>query len=267
MRRNFFFNFTVDKVRNICTDTTGLCIYFNVVETLVMAGNISLNMSPYRSTEKRASSLGRPPPAFPIQFPMLVPASPRAVACFPAVCTRKRRGDGRHVCAMRIGIGVSLFRGGSDVLFHPRRRQSCRTAKTYHTIVSKFANSPISLVLFHFPCKFSLSLSLLSIFLYPYLMMCPSPPTVLMYLSLFILSLVRLSQLSFSLLLFFFVFNFTSSTTHRRDFISRFYLCEKVPWYAPANFSVQFTRPTGRRRVKRALCRLRLSGRTKTILK
>jgi len=30
------------------------------------------------------------------------------------------------------------------VLFHPRRRQSSRTAKTYHTIVSKFAHSPIS---------------------------------------------------------------------------------------------------------------------------
>lgn len=45
---------------------------------------------------------------------------------------------------MRTGIGVSLFRGGSDVLFHPRQRQSCRTAKTYHTIVSKFAHSLIS---------------------------------------------------------------------------------------------------------------------------
>lgn len=39
---------------------------------------------------------------------------------------------------------MSLFRGGSDVLFHPRQRQSCRTAKTYHTIVSKFAHSLIS---------------------------------------------------------------------------------------------------------------------------
>lgn len=74
---------------------------------------------------------------------------PRARDRSLTVYTRKRRGDGKHVCAMRTGIGVSLFRGGSDVLFHPRRRQSCRTAKTYHTIVSKFAHSLISRSFFH----------------------------------------------------------------------------------------------------------------------
>lgn len=61
----------------------------------------------------------------------------------PVVCTRKRRGGGRYVCAMRTGTRASLFRGGSDVLSHPQRRQSSRTAKTYHTIVSKFVHSLI----------------------------------------------------------------------------------------------------------------------------
>lgn len=44
---------------------------------------------------------------------------------------------------MRTGTRASLFRGGSDVLSHPQRRQSSRTAKTYHTIVSKFVHSLI----------------------------------------------------------------------------------------------------------------------------
>lgn len=155
-------------------------------------------MSLYRSPEKRASSLRRPPPAF---RPYSSPCSfypPHVIARSPAVCTRKRRGDGRHVCAMRTRIGVSLFRGGSDVLFHPRRRQSCRTAKTYHTIVSKFANSPISLVLFHLPAKFSLSLSF-SLFFSPSLM--TRPPTILIYLSLFYLVLFNFLQ--FPLFLFY----------------------------------------------------------------
>jgi len=115
------------------------------------------------------SSASSNPPSAPVVQPTFIPC---ARARSPAVCTRKRRGDGKHVCAMRTGIGVSLFRGGSDVLFHPRRRQSCRTAKTYHTIVSKFAHSlisrsflrclffsPFSFAVFHSgsPAAFSLS--------------------------------------------------------------------------------------------------------------
>lgn len=97
------------------------------------------NRHVHLSVLRRVSSLGRPPST----LHPLSSCSPRSTPR-PAVCTRKRRGDGEHVCAMRTGIGVSLFRGGSDVLFHPQRRQSCRTTKTYHTIVSKFAHLLIS---------------------------------------------------------------------------------------------------------------------------
>lgn len=57
-----------------------------------------------------------------------------------------------------------------------------------------------------------------------------------------------------------------SSTTHRRDFISRFYPCEKAPWYAPAKFPVRYTRSTGRRRVKRTSCHLRLAEQFQKII-
>lgn len=121
------------------------------------------------------------------------------------VCTRKRRGDGKHVCAMRTGIGVSLFRGGSDVLFHPRRRQSCRTAKTYHTIVSKFAHSLISLA--------HSSLSSRSSFSLCRLLRCPRRLFTSLYLGLL--------PYRFLLLVLYVFFYFASFTIHRRDFISR----------------------------------------------
>lgn len=102
----------------------------------------------YQSWEEPHPFVGFQPPS--IRSRRAAHVQPRARAHSPAVCTRKRRGDEKHVCAMRTGIGVSLFRGGSDVLFHPRRRQSCRTAKTYHTIVSKFTHSLISRSFFRY---------------------------------------------------------------------------------------------------------------------
>lgn len=71
---------------------------------------------------------------------------------------------------MRTGTRASLFRGGSDVLSHPQRRQSSRTAKTYHTIVSKFVHSlifvhsslAISLLFLYIIRLLSLVMSLLS---------------------------------------------------------------------------------------------------------
>jgi len=104
--------------------------------------------STYQSWEEPHPFVGFQPPS--IRSRRAAHVQPRARAHSPAVCTRKRRGDGKHVCAMRTGIGVSLFRGGSDVLFHPRQRQSCRTAKTYHTIVSKFTHSLISRSFFRY---------------------------------------------------------------------------------------------------------------------
>lgn len=139
------------------------------------------------------------------------------------VCTRKRRGDGKHVCAMRTGIGVSLFRGGSDVLFHPRRRQSCRTAKTYHTIVSKFAHSLISLALIPLFPRSSFSLCRL--------LRCPRRLFTSLYLVLFYLTAS------------FYSFSTSSSTSRLLLFIvailSLVHLVSgRVSWYAPAKFSV-----------------------------
>lgn len=158
------------------------------------------------------------------------------------VCTRKRRGDGKHVCAMRTGIGVSLFRGGSDVLFHPRRRQSCRTAKTYHTIVSKFAHSLISLA--HSSLSSFLFLSL------PSFTMSPAA----LYISLSCLVL----PYRFLLLVLYVFFYFASFTIYRRDFISR---TPSVWKGLVVRASKVFRLRAGleKHRVKCASCHLRLS--------
>lgn len=122
------------------------------------------------SVPRRVSSLGRPPATHlpPSPYPRVRSPVP---ARSPVVCTRKRRGGGRYVCAMRTGTRASLFRGGSDVLSHPQRRQSSRTAKTYHTIVSKFVHSlifvhsslAISLLFLYIIRLLSLVVSLLSV--------------------------------------------------------------------------------------------------------
>lgn len=103
---------------------------------------------------------------------------------------------------MRTGIGVSLFRGGSDVLFHPRQRQSCRTAKTYHTIVSKFAHSLISR---SFSSAISLSSFLFLSRRFSFLFtMAPRRLFVSLYL------------LSFYLITYFFFFSYSSSSSTSR---------------------------------------------------
>lgn len=137
-----------------------------------------------------------PPPTSPLPPPTPLPTlyhahripRARSVVLQSAVCTRKRRGDGKHVCAMRTGIGVSLFREGSDVLFHPRRRQSCRTAKTCHTIVSKFAHSLITVLSLCLFLSLSLSLSLsfpfpsfLPFFLFTFVSHLPLSLSLVMY--------------------------------------------------------------------------------------
>lgn len=71
----------------------------------------------------------KPPPIFFLLLPFIVCVHVNA----------EGRGLERHVCAMRVERGTSLFHGRSDVLFHPRR-QSCRTTETCNTIVSKFSS-------------------------------------------------------------------------------------------------------------------------------
>lgn len=146
---------------------------------------------------------------------------------------------------MRTGIGVSLFRGGSDVLFHPRQRQSCRTAKTYHTIVSKFAHSLISR-------SFSSAISLSSfLFLsrrlfFFFLRWLPGGSLYLFIFSRFTSSLTFFFLVLF-VFLYFTYFSFTLFIVARLYFISRVPSVRGgVSWYAPAKFSaVPFARRTG----------------------
>lgn len=204
--------------------------------------------STYQSWGESHPFVGFQPPS--IRSCRAAHVQPRARAHSPAVCTRKRRGDGKHVCAMRTGIGVSLFRGGSDVLFHPRRRQSCRIAKTYHTIVSKFTHSLISRSFYRY-LSFSVP---------------PFSPAVfpVAFRWLFYISLSSLVFTSYHFLHL--VFSSSSSTPRLLFYSSsRFYLSRipsvrgGVSWYAPAKFSaVPFARRTGRHRMKCASCRLRL---------
>lgn len=172
--------------------------------------------------EENLSSLRRPPATLPnAPVPTFKPA-PRS----PAVCTRKRRGDGKHVCAMRTGTGVSLFRGGSDVLFHPRRRQSCRTAKTYHTIVSKFAHSLISR-----------SHSFRSVSFAPLLFLSRRLLRRLRGRSLFSLVFFLSSPLPFSPSSLRVSFSFTLYSSSRFHLSYTQCFAEGVSWYAPAKFS------------------------------
>lgn len=138
---------------------------------------------------------------------------------------------------MRTGIGVSLFRGGSDVLFHPRRRQSCRIAKTYHTIVSKFAHLLISRSFLRY-----LSVSFVPPFLpsrrlsrwlsggslYLFILISFHLTTSSLF---FLFRSLRLPLLLASFILFIVAI-----------FISRIYpvSAERVSWYAPAKFSAVF---------------------------
>lgn len=166
---------------------------------------------PEKSLIPRSVS-GHPPSVLPITR-VRSPVPARS----PVVCTRKRRGGGRYVCAMRTGTRASLFRGGSDVLSHPQRRQSSRTAKTYHTIVSKFVHSlifvhsslAISLLFLYIIRLLSLVMSLLSIlsrtlpFSWTLLSFC-------LYRFLFLSFETDLSLLSFSCIRHFF-YHYSSS--------------------------------------------------------
>lgn len=209
-------------------------------------------MRPPISLEKRSPIPSHRPLAAllpPILPPLCRPCSPPSLARQP-VCTPKRRGDGKHVCAMRTGIGVSRSQR-SDVLIHSRRRQSCRTAKTYHTIVSKFADSLISRSYFAITFSFSFYIS----------------PSLFMSFAMSLAVLTSLRLFSFHLTTSLFSYlsphfsTWRTISTHRRDFISHTSNAHgEVSWYAPAKFSaVQFARRIGRHRVKRAPCRLRLS--------
>lgn len=197
------------------------------------------------SVLRKVSSLRRPPATL-YPLPSRSPHSTPYLRPF-SMYTRKRRGDGKHVCAMRTGIAVSLFRGGSDVLFHPRRRQSCRIAKTYHTIVSKFAHSLISRS-FLLCLSFLVPLSLSAVFY-------DSFSGVSLYIFIFFRFTSSLCfSLRFSLL---HVFYFT----HRRNFISRISsVREGVSWYARGtqNFLPFCFRAGPEDRVKYASCRLQL---------
>lgn len=159
---------------------------------------------------------------------------------------------------------MSLFRGGSDVLFHPRQRQSCRTAKTYHTIVSKFAHSLISR---SFSSAISLSSFLfLSRRFFFFLRWLPGGS-----LYLFIYSRFTSSLTFFFLVLFVFLY-FTSFTlfivARLYHFISRIPSVRGgVSWYAPAKFfAVPFARRTGRHRVKCAPLSFTAVGIAETIV-
>lgn len=209
------------------------------------------------SVLRRASSLRRPPTTL-YPLPSCSPhVQPRSLQ--PCVHVNAE-GMEAHVCAMRTGIGVSLFRGGSDVLFHPRRRQSCRTAKTYHTIVSKFAHLLISRSFLSVVSLFPLLLFSLSL----------SPFTVafrrFFFISLLIFSHF-ISSLSLSLATSLFSFSLRLPPLHRLlplfivAILSPVYPVSRggASWYAPAKFSaVPFARRTGRHRMKCASCRLRL---------
>lgn len=123
---------------------------------------------------------------------------------------------------MRTGTRASLFRGGSDVLSHPQRRQSSRTAKTYHTIVSKFVHSlifvhsslAISLLFLYIIRLLSLVMSLLSV-------LSRTLPFSWALLSFCLYRFLFLSfEIDFSLLSFSCIRHFSSTTIHRRSSLS-----------------------------------------------
>lgn len=160
---------------------------------------------------------------------------------------------------------MSLFRGGSDVLFHPRQRQSCRTAKTYHTIVSKFAHSLISR---SFSSAISLSSFLFLSRRFFFSFYDGSPAALCISLS----SLVLPHHLLFFFLVLFVFLYFTSFTLF---IVARlYYFISRIPsvrggvsWYAPAKFSVvPFARRTGRHRVKCAPLSFTAVGIAETIV-